>query len=244
MIVGLDRSFRPEWIYKILKISKPGVKYKDLELEFFNIIEYKGLKSKKNVLTIIRRYYLQIVKNNGEEIISDNYLHGLSQKYSFDSLKPLLLFVLLSKCDIAKFLQFKINLLFRDQEKIEISILHKHARKVYGDRKVVSYATGYYLTILSYFDVLNKEKHKYSWKNRKLNVPDHILMEMIILYAGINDLIEIDVHRLREDITFSIFNLSNLESVLVNYNTKQWIYQKRFDSKKIVLSKIKLMEVK
>lgn len=235
MIIGLDRSFKPQWVYKILQMSKPGVEFKELEPEFFNIIEYQGLKSKKNVLTIIRRYYLQLEKKNRKDFFSDNYLHELSLKYSYDSLKPLLLFVLISKCPIAQFLQTKIKQFFSDQDEIDTIILHKHAKKVYGDRKVVTYAVGYYLTILSYFDVLNKEKTKYYWKNPKLNVPKHILKEMVILYAQIHNQLEIDVLRLSEDVAFSIFDLTNLESVLMEYNTQNWIYQKRFDCRKIII---------
>lgn len=235
MIIGLDRSFKPKWVYKILQMSKPGVEFKELEPEFFNIIEYEGLKSKRNVLTIIRRYYLQLEKKNRKDVFSNNYLHELSLKYSYKSLKPLLLFVLISKCPIVQFLQSKINRLFSDQEEIDTSILHKHTKKVYGDRKVVKYAVGYYLTILSYFNVLNKEKTKYYWENHKLTIPKHILKEMVIVYAYIHDQLEIDVLRLSDDIAFSVFDLTDLESVLMEYNTQNWIYQKRFDCRKIII---------
>ena len=95
MIIGLDRAFKPEWVYKILKLSKPGLHYKDLEPEFNTIIETQGLKSKKNIMTIIRRYYLKLKKVNGFELFDNNYLHDISVKYTFDSIKPLLLFTLL-----------------------------------------------------------------------------------------------------------------------------------------------------
>lgn len=52
MMIGLDRAFKPEWVYKMLKICKPGTKYKDLEPEFNSIIEIEGLKSKKNIMTL------------------------------------------------------------------------------------------------------------------------------------------------------------------------------------------------
>lgn len=236
MIIGLDRSFKPRWVYKILKLSKPGTEFKELEPQFLNIIEYHGLKSKKNVLTIIRRYYLQLDKKNNKYFFSDNYLHHLSLRYSYESLKPLLLFVLLSRCPIASFIQNKINLLFTNQEKIDTSLLLKQTRKIYGDRKVVAYAVGYYLTILSYFEILNKKDHKYTWKNRKLKVPKHILKEIIIIYAKILENKEIDIQRIHEDVVFSIFNLDDIENVLKEYNSVEWVYQKRLASRKIVIT--------
>lgn len=235
-MVGLDRSFKPKWVYKMLQLAEPGLEFKKVEGEFLNIIEYSGSKSKKNVLTVIRRYYLQILKKDRKEYFAENYLHNLSLNYSYTSLKPVLLFVFISNCPIAQFLQSKINLLFVDQEKIDPKVLHKHTKKFYGDRKVVSYAVGYYLTILSYFEILNKHKNSYTWNNRQLKLPDHILKEILILYAHIHDRYEIDVLRTHEDIAFSLFDLTNLENVLMDYNGKEWVYQKRVDTKKVIIT--------
>ncbi|MFA0847814.1 MAG: hypothetical protein ACC614_09590 [Methanobacterium formicicum] len=236
MIVGLDRSFQPKWVYKMLQLAEPGLEFKKVEPQFLDLVEYSGSKSKINVLTVIRRYYIQIVKKDGKEYFGDNYLHNLSLNYSYNSLKPVLLFVLINECPIAQFLQSKINLLFIDQEFVESKVLHKHAKKIYGDRKVVTYAVGYYLTILSYFDILEKHKNSYSWKKRQLMVPDHILKEMLILYSHINDRYEIDVLRISDDVAFSLFDLSNLENVLMEYNGKEWAYQKRVDTKKVIIT--------
>ena len=237
MIIGLDRSFKPQWVYKILQLSKPGVEFKVLEPEFLNIIEYEGLRSKANVLTVIKRYYLQLDKKGKKYYISDSYLHDLSIKYSYKSLKPLLLFVLICNCPIAQFMQNKINILFINQEKINSKLLLEHTKKIYGDRKIVKYATGYYLTILSYFEVLNKEKTVYTWKNKKLKVPDYVFKEMLILYAKIVDRNEIDVMNIHNEVAFSFFDLSNLENILMEFNSLDWVYQKRLDSSKIIITK-------
>jgi hypothetical protein len=236
MIIGLDRSFKPRWVYKILQLSKPGLKFKDLEPEFLDIIEYKGLKSKKNVLTVIKRYYLQLKRENIEYYLSDNYLHELSIKYSFTSIKPLLLFVLICKCPIAQFIQKKMNLLFVNQEKINSRLLLEQTQKNYGDRKIVKYAVGYYLVILSYFDVLNKNKGNYSWKNKKIKIPNHIFKEMLLFYSKSIESKEIDVLNIKDDIVFSLFDLSNLENVLMEFNAEDWAYQKRLDSSKIIIT--------
>lgn len=237
MMVGLDKSFKPIWVYKMLQLSKPGLEFNSLKEEFFNIIEFSGLKSKKNVLTIIRRYYLNLEKKDGKEYFAENYLHNLSLEYSFESLKPVLFFVFLINCPIAQFLQSKINRHFSDQEIIDNIILHKYAKKVYGDRKIVEFAVSYYLKILSYFDIVNQVKRKYYWKNKKLDVPNHILKEILILYAHLRDDFEIDINRLHDEIAFSMFNLDNLESVLMEYNSIEWAYQKRVDSRKIIITK-------
>lgn len=236
MIIGLDRSFKPRWVYKILQLSKPGLKFKDIEPEFLDIIEYKGLKSKKNVLTVIKRYYLQLKRENKEYYLSNNYLHDLSIKYSFDSMKPLLLFVLISNCPIAQFMQSKINLLFANQENITSKLLLEETKKIYGDRKIVKYAVGYYLLILSYFDVLDKERSIYTWKNNKLKVPNHIFKEMLLLYAKAIERSEIDVLNIENDIAFSLFDLSKLGNVLMEFNAVDWVYQKRLDSSRIIIT--------
>lgn len=236
-MVGLDRSFKPRWVYNMLKLAKPGVEFKELESQFMDIIEYGGLKSKKNVLTIIRRYYLQLDQKDRKYYFSDNYLHELSLKYSYESLKPLLLFTLLSRCPITRFLQGKINLLFKDQKYIDSQILLKHAQKEYGDRKVVKYAVGYYLIILSYFDVLNKDKSKYTWKNHKLSISDLILKEILLIYSQILERSEIDISCIYDDIAFSVFDINNLDNVLMDYNAIDWVYQKRVATRKIIITK-------
>lgn len=235
-MVGLDRSFKPKWVYKMLQLAKPGLEFKKVEPQFFELIEYSGSKSKKNVLTVIKRYYFQITKKEGKEYFLDDYLHYLSKKYSYESLKPVLLFVLINRCSLANFLQYKINLLFSDQNLIDSKILHKQAKKIYGDRKIVSNAVGYYLKILSYFDILNKNKSNYSWNQKQIKVPDHILKEMLILYSHIHDRYEIDVLRIQDDVAFSLFDLSDLENVLMEYNGNEWAYQKRIDTKKIIIT--------
>jgi len=236
MIIGLDRSFKPRWVYKILQLSKPGIEYKELKPKFFDIIEYEGIKSKKNVLTVIKRYYLKLEKKGKNYYISENYLHDISHKYSFESFKPLLLFVLICNCPIAQFIQEKINIQFVDQEKINSKLLLDQTKKIYGDRKIVIYAVGYYLTILSYFDILNKSRSGYTWKSKKLNVPNYIIKEMLLFYAKSIERNEIDILDIQYDIAFSLFNLSNLENILMEYNALDWVYQKRLDSNKIIIT--------
>jgi hypothetical protein len=235
MIIGLDKVFKPIWTYKILQLSKPGIEVSQLKDRFFDIIEYGGETAKKKTLTIIKRYYLNIERKGNKFYFNQNYLHDLSLKYSYESLKPLLLFVLLNNCPITGFLQSKINILFIDQEIVDNNVLREHAKENYGDRRIINFAVNYYLTILSYFDILNKEKDKYYWKNKKLNIPNHIFKELLIVYAQLRNDFEIDIIQIYEEVQFSLFNLDNLESVLMEYNSIDWIYQKRFDSKKIIV---------
>ncbi|MDR0911974.1 MAG: hypothetical protein LBM96_05145 [Methanobrevibacter sp.] len=244
MIIGLDKVFKPIWVYKILKLTKPGIEVKSLQDEFYDIIEYDGLTAKRKTLTIIKRYYLNIEKNKGKFYFASSYLHKLSLKYSYESLKTLLLFVLLMNCPIANFLTLKINKLFITTEEINSDILRSIAKDKYGDRRIVSFAVNYFLTILSYFDVLNKDKNKYIWKNRKLTVSNDILKEILILYAQFRDNFEIDISSIYDDISFSFIDLNNLESVLMEYNGVDWVYQKRFNSKKaIVKNKYKHLKI-
>jgi hypothetical protein len=237
MMIGLDRSFKPEWVYKILRISKPGTKYRDLEPEFNSIIEIEGLKSKKNIMTIIRRYYLKLYKKNGEEFFDENELYDFSLKYSFDTLKPLLLFVLLCKCEIAKFIQEKINLRYLHNGHLNRQALYISTMQKYGDRRVVKYAVGYYLRILQDFDILDHKKKEYVWLNKKLEIPNYLLKEIIVLYSRYNKLQEINVPDLIHSIPLTYIDTLKMEDVLREYNSEEWSYQKRLGSNKIIIYK-------
>ena len=237
MIVGLDRSFKPIWVYKILQMCVPDVEYSKIEKEVLDVVEYKGNRSKENVVSVLKRFYLRLEKRGNKLWTSNNYLHYLSKELSFDSMKPILLFTLLQECEMAQFLQNKLKTMFIDQEIIEPTIIQKYAKDEVGDRSNVKKAVNYYLTILSYFDILKKEGRKFKWLNKKLILSNHILREILITYAYLRDNYEIDVAEIQENIAFSLFDLSNLETVLMEFNNEYWIYQNRFDSKKVIVKK-------
>lgn len=237
MIVGLDRAIKPEWIYRILKLSRPGTDYRELEPQFFSLIDLEGLRSKKNILKIIRRYFLNIKKIRGVEYIDENQLHDLCVQYSYDSIKPLFLFVLLSKCEIAQFIQSKINLMFACNGKIDSGLLLANVKKTYGDRRIVRYSVSYYLTILTYFEILEKQGKSYHWKTYKIVCTNPILKEILLVYANLFQKQEIDLAEIYENIIFSLFDLTNLEDTIREYNSKEWKYQRRLDSNKIIIIK-------
>ncbi len=240
MIVGIDRSFKPIWVYKILQLCMPNIEYSTIENDLLDIIEYDGLRSKINVLKVIKRYYLNLEKKQGSGNklwTSNNYLHYLSKELSFESMKYILLFTLIQKSEMAQFLQNKLKILFIDQEIIEPTILQKYAIEEFGDRSNVKKAVNYYLTILSYFNLLEKDGRKYKWNNKKYLLSNHILREILVTYAYLRDNYEIDIFQIQENIAFSLFDLSNIESVLMEYNNEYWIYQNRFDSKKVIVKK-------
>ena len=237
MIVGIDRSFKPIWVYKILQICVPNVEYSTIEQDTLDVVEYKGNRSKANVLKVLKRFYLRLEKRGNKLWTTNNYLHYLSKELSFDSMKPILLFTLLQECEMAQFLQNKVKTMFLDQEIIDPIIIQKYAKDEVGDRSNVKKAVNYYLTILSYFDILEKEGRKFKWLNKKLILGNHILREILITYAYLRDNYEIDIGEIQENIAFSLFDLSNMENVLMEYNNEYWVYQNRFDSKKIIVKK-------
>lgn len=237
MIVGIDRSFKPIWVYKILQMCVPNVEFSKIEKDALDVIEYKGNRSKENVLQVLKRFYLRLEKRGNKLWTTNNYLHYLSKELSFESMKPILLFTLLQECEMAQFLQNKLKTMFIDQEIIEPTIIQKYAKDEVGDRSNVKKAVNYYLTILSYFDILKKEGRKFTWKNKKLILSNHILREILVTYAFLRDIYEIDVAEIQENIAFSLFDLSNLETVLMEYNNEYWVYQNRFDSKKVIVKK-------
>ena len=64
-----------------------------------------------------------------------------------------------------------------------------------------------------------------------------LIREILITYAYLRDNYEIDIGEIQENIAFSLFDLSNLETVLMEYNNEYWVYQNRFDSKKVIVKK-------
>ena len=237
MIVGIDRSFKPMWVYKILQICVPNIEFSTIEQEVLDVVEYKGVRSKSNVVSVLKRYYLHLERRENKLWTTNNYLHHLSKELSFESMKPILLFTLLHGCEMAQFLQNKLKTMFIDQEIIDPLIIQKYAKEEFGDRSNVKKAVNYYLTILSYFDILEKKGNKFKWLTKKLTLSNHILKEILITYAYLRDNYEIDIDELHENIAFSLFDLSNLETILMEYNKKCWAYQNRFDSKKVIVKK-------
>ena len=237
MIVGIDRSFKPFWVYKILQMCTPDIEYSTIEPEVLDVVEYKGVRSKSNVVSVLKRYYLDLERKDNKLWTTNNYLHYLSKELSFESMKPILLFTLLQRCEMAQFLQNKLKTLFIDQEIIDSSVIQKYAIEEFGDRSNVKKAVNYYLTILSYFDILEKEGRKFKWVNKRLILSDHILKEILITYAYLRDNYEIDISEIHNNIAFSLFDLSNLETILMKYNSESWVYQNRFDSKKVIVKK-------
>ena len=238
MIVGIDRSFKPIWVYKILQKCIPNIEYSTIEKEALDVVEYKGNRSKENVLQVLKRFYLRLEKRGNKLWTTNNYLHYLSKELSFESIKPILLFTLLQECEMAQFLQKKLKTMFIDQKIIEPTIIQKYAKEEIGDRSNVKKAVNYYLTILSYFDILEKDGRKFRWKNKKLLLSNHILREILVTYAYLRNNCEMDIGEIQDNIAFSLFDLSNLETVLMEYNNEYWIYQNRFDSKKVIVKKI------
>ena len=96
MIVGIDRSFKPIWVYKILQMCNPNVEYSTIEQDILDVVEYKGNRSKVNVVKVLKRYYLNLEKRPGtgnKLWTTNNYLHHLSKELSLESMKPILMFI-------------------------------------------------------------------------------------------------------------------------------------------------------
>lgn len=232
MPIGLYDSFDPVSAYKVLKSSSPGVEYKTVEPNLLSLVEANGLRSKKNALKIIRRYYLQLERKEGVEYFSNNYLHELSVQYSFESTKPVLLFALICQSKIAKFIQEKINLWYLNSDKIDRQALVRSVIEKYGDRIVVKRAVNSYLEILKNFSVIETDD---SWRQRKESCTNYILRSMILLYSHFTGKREINVNDILNEISLTYVDLSQIEDTLREFNSVDWSYQKTVDSKRILI---------
>ena len=231
MLIGLYDSFDPISVYKVLKLSTPGSEYKNMEPNFLSLIEAKGLRSKKNALKMIRRYYLRIERKEGIEYFSGNYLHELSVKYSFESIKPILLFTLICQSEIARFVQEKINLWYLNSDKIDRQALLRSAIEKYGDRIVVKRAVHSYLKVLENFSVIKDD----TWEHKKETCTTYTLRSIILLYSSLTRKKEIDIQDIFNEISLTYVDLSQIEDTLRGFNSSDWSYQKRIDSKKIIV---------
>ena len=151
VLIGLYTSFDPIWVYKILRLGVPGVKYSSVEPQFSSIIQVGGPRTKKNVIAVVRRYYLKLERKAGVEYFSDNYLQNLSVDYSYETIKPILLFALICKSEIARSIQEKINLRYLHCPKLDRDALLNAAIEKFGDRIVVIRAVSNYLSILEFW---------------------------------------------------------------------------------------------
>ena len=104
MIVGIDRSFKPIWVYKILQMCTPNVEYSTIERDALDVVEYKGNRSKENVLQVLKRFYLRLEKRENKLWTTNNYLHYLYKEVYYESMKSILIFSLLKLCKMLQFL--------------------------------------------------------------------------------------------------------------------------------------------
>jgi hypothetical protein len=186
-------------------------------------------------MTIVRRYYLKLKKVNGVEFFDNNYLHDISVEYTFDSIKPLLLFTLLCRSDVARYLQEKINLKYLPNGGLDRQALYFSTVEKYGDRRIVRYVVGYYLKILEHFNIIKRSKNNYTWITKKMNCPSYIMKDMVLLFGAFTGRQEVNTQDLKNETSFSYVDLSNLEDVLREFNGKYWQYQKRADTNRIVI---------
>ena len=232
MSIGLYDSFDPSSVYKVLQYSAPGLEYKTTEPNLLSLIESKGLRSKKNALKMIRRYYLKLDRKAGVEYFSNNYLRDLSIQYSLESIKPILLFTLICRAKLYGSFKKKLISGIFNSDKIDRQALVRSAIEKYGDRIVVKRAVYSYLEILKNFSLIAKDE---SWNIKKENCPNYILRSMILLFSKFSGKREINVQDICNEISFTYIDLSPIEDTLREFNTIDWSYQKRTDSKKIII---------
>ncbi len=238
MLIGLYESFDPVWVYKILRLSIPGVKYSSVEPQFSSIIKVRGNRTRKNIITEVRRHYLELERKAGVEYFSSNYLHTLSIEYSYETIKPILLFTLICKSGIVKSIQEKINLRYLHCPKVDIDALLNAAIQKFGDRIVITRAVRNYLSILENFGVIKSlDNDEFEIQNTKSNCPTYVIKDMILLYGLYNCKIEIHLDELLSDVSFTYVNLIEIEDVLREFNSKDWSYQKRIDSSILYIRK-------
>ncbi len=232
MLIGLYDSFDPFSAYRVLKTSTPGLEYKTMEPNMLALIKANGLRSKKNALKIIKQNYLRVERKDGVEYLSKNYLHELSVQYSFQSIKPILLFALIYQSEIVRYVQERINLWYLNREKVDRQALTESAVEKYGDRIVVKRAVNNYLQILKNFSIIAEDDF---WKQRKERCTSYVLRCLFLLYSNFAERKEIGVDDILNEISFTYVDLSQIEDTLREFTPLDWFYQKTIDSKKIII---------
>jgi hypothetical protein len=234
-MIGFDRPLRPEWIYKSLQMWTSLTPIQDY-YEKFNKITYElyGKEGKRKARTVLFRYFFELKgyppnQTTGEKSI----LAQFSKRLDLEDLKPMYITALLMR---AETLQVILKTLIRlyPTGSIESRQVIEKSIGLFGERDVVKRSTRSFLTTLVYFDIMNRDGINYSWK-RKLPCSTKQLAYLIAFYSKETGSFELHLDDIRNDCRLALLDLSNLESSVIQYNSKLWTYIRRPSVAKIIL---------
>jgi len=182
-LIGLDRPVKPEWIYKTLKMVKPGEKPSVYNEPFEHITkELVGKEGKRKVRTIIFRSFIFSFQEK-KSVIENNMFTEWAKHHTLEYLLPLFLAKLLMDYEITRFITKKIELSFDHTNQLSSVILSQKMIQEYGDREVVRHSVNDFLKTLVHFKIFDKIRSREFRFIKKYSLSDEQAKDFLLLYA-------------------------------------------------------------
>jgi len=225
-MIDFDRPLRPRWIYESLLLATPEQKLTELNKPFESIArELTGKEGKRKVRTVLFRCFVR-EDDNKTRVRKKFPLKDLSQEMGFDFMIPIYLIYLIGKTDILLKISDHIFRLYRFGNEINVPFLKKKMVENFGERDIVTRATGAFIQTLEFFGVVARENDKIFLKN-KLKVTDEQMRIMLQIYCQeIVHSPHISLNHLPEAL-FGYFDMPNLKILAQKFNGQYWDYQHR-----------------
>ena len=225
-MIGFDRPLRPHWIYESLILAEPGQKLTELNIPFENIArELTGKEGKRKARTVLFRCFLRS-ESNTTRARESLFMKELSEDHDLEFMKPIFLFYLIGKTDTLARISKHIFRLYDIGDEINLQFLKNKMIDEFGERDVVSRATGSFIQTLEYFDIIQKTGTNVVLKKR-ISLDEHQLRLILSLYAQeILQSPQVSLNHLPEYL-FNYFDMPNVKMVAQKFNGQYWDYQHR-----------------
>lgn len=234
-MIGIDRPMRPQWIYKTLKMVKPGQKTSDYNRKFEKIpSQLVGREGKRKVRTVIFRSFIYSLQKE-KHIINNNEFIMWTEKETLKSLEPVFLLKILMDYEITRFIVRKMALSIDSSHQVSVSLLSKLAIKKFGDRDVVKRSVRSFLTTLVHFKILRQAETNNFILNKKKSLSNEDLRKFIILYSKYYICSKMLNIKEIEPVFFYLFQPADLNAAAKEFNGIDWEYIRELERSILIL---------
>jgi len=225
-VIGFDRPLRPHWIYESLLLAKPNQKLSELNQPFEDIVrELTGKEGKRKVRTVLFRCFIRD-ENNITRVRSDLPLKTLSEEHGLNFMIPIYLMYLIGNTDVLIKISGNIFRLYNFGDEINLRFQKEKMIDVFGDRDVVTKATGAFIQTLEFFGVVSHSNTSRTL-NQKLTINDDQIRIMLQIFAkDIQHTPQVSLNHLPK-VLFNYFQGPDVKEVAQKYNGIYWDYQHR-----------------
>ena len=235
---GFDRPLRPDWIYDFVTTVNAGDKIIDHNEEFEKILwQLDGKEGKRKVRTVLTRYFLKTAENPKSKVVEDVPIIEICKNHKREEIEPLLLYYLLVRAPILRFLTNIISNVYGTENDINYYFLRGKVIEKMGERDISGRSLRNFLQTLVSFGVLEKaDGDKFVW-NKRLRVDNFNACHMLKIYS--EELVKSPQINLSDLDTglLLFFDMPDIEKIGKQYNTRLWEYSIRFNKHYITFYK-------